>query len=99
MGFDSTDIAYAREHLPERFAQNMTVTASLHTVRIDSFHLDHYEVTDSDFREFVFQNPRWHPNSLRQTLDNGDYLRHWNGVSYPDSLNRHPVTFVNWYAA
>ncbi len=29
----------------------------------------------------------------------GNYLKHWNGVNFPNGKTDHPVTHVSWYAA
>ena len=83
----------------------------LHTVYVDSFFMDKYPVTNQQYKEFLNANPQWHPPSTLYLLNinwikskekpehDGDYLRHWHEIDFPDEIADHPVTWVSWYAA
>src|SRR2546423_283198 len=70
-----------------------------HTVTISSFYLDRYEITNSQFKKFIERNPQWRPQRIPGRYHNGNYLKQWNGNSYPKGKADHPVVNVSWYAA
>ena len=71
----------------------------VHTVYVDAFYMDKYEVTNAQFKKFVDANPQWRKDSIANRFHDGDYLRHWNGNTYPSGKADHPVVSVSWYAA
>ena len=72
----------------------------VHTVYIDEFYMDIHEVTNLDYKAFVDANPSWRKDGhLAQQYANRDYLKHWNGNTYPDGSAEHPVVWVSWYSA
>ncbi len=71
----------------------------VHTVHVDAFYMDAYEVTNLDYKKFVLANPQWQKDRIPKALHNGHYLKHWNGNNYPVGKANHPVTYVSWYAA
>ena len=71
----------------------------VHTVYVDAFYMDKYEVTNAEYQRFVDANPQWQKDRIPSRLHNGDYLKHWRGNSYPVRKGNHPVIYVNWYAA
>ena len=70
-----------------------------HTVYLDAFHIDRYEVTNAQYKKFVDANPRWQKERIPEKYHDGDYLKHWNGNNYPPDKGKHPVVYVSWYAA
>ena len=70
-----------------------------HTVYVDAFHIDRYEVTNAEYKKFVDANPRWQKGRIPAKYHDGDYLKHWNGNNYPLGKGNHPVVYVSWYAA
>ncbi|MCY4568825.1 MAG: formylglycine-generating enzyme family protein, partial [Candidatus Poribacteria bacterium] len=70
-----------------------------HTVYLDAFHIDRYEVTNAQYKKFVNANPEWQKDRIPEKYHDGDYLKHWNGNSYPLGKGSHPVVYVSWYAA
>ena len=71
----------------------------VHTVYVDAFYIDTYEVTNAQFKAFVDANPQWRKNQIDERFHRGEYLAHWNGNNYPSEESNHPVTHVSWYAA
>ncbi len=71
----------------------------VHTVYVDAFYMDAYEVTNLDYKKFVLANPQWQKDRIPRALHDGEYLKHWNGNDYPAGKANHPVTYVSWYAA
>ncbi len=71
----------------------------VHTVYVDAFYMDKYEVTNAQFKAFVDANPPWQKDRIDNQFHNGDYLDNWNGNNYPTGKSNHPVVFVSWYAA
>ena len=80
----------------------------VHTVHLDAFYMDKYEVTNAQFKAFVDANPEWGKGNIEDRFheiiggplpEGGEYLEHWRGNTYPAGKADHPVTYVNWYAA
>ena len=72
----------------------------VHTVSVDAFYMDKYEVTNLEYQQFVLANPRWGKDRIEDRFTIGDYyLQNWNGNDYPDGKSDHPVESVSWYAA
>ena len=73
----------------------------VHTVHVDAFYMDKYEVTNAQFKKFVDANPQWQKDGIneRSYTDFGIYLFHWRGNNYPSGKANHPVKHVTWYAA
>ena len=71
----------------------------VHTVYVDGFYIDKYEVTNAQYKKFVDANPQWRKNRIPRAYHNGSYLSDWNGNDYPSGKGEHPVTHVSWYAA
>ena len=71
----------------------------VHTVYVDAFYLDKYEVTNAQFKAFVDANPQWGKDRIPRNYHNGAYLKHWPGNSYPRRAGNYPVEHVSWYAA
>ena len=72
----------------------------VHTVYLDAFYMDTHEVTNAQYKEFVDANPEWQKGgSLARGYANADYLKPWNGNTYPKGRADHPVVWVSWYAA
>jgi formylglycine-generating enzyme required for sulfatase activity len=73
-----------------------------HRVRVDSFYLGKYEVTNAQWKRFVEANPEWRQDGAKakELANEGDgYLAHWNGDAPPAGEENHPVVYVSWYAA
>ena len=71
----------------------------VHTVHLDTFYMDKYEVTNAQFKAFVDANPPWQKDKIDERFHNGYYLHHWKGNNYPPGKADHPVVDVSWYAA
>ncbi len=71
----------------------------VHTVHLDAFYMDVYEVTNAQFKTFVDANPQWQKDNIDDTFHDGEYLVGWNGNDYPEGKANHPVVYVPWYAA
>ena len=71
----------------------------IHTVYLDAFYIDPYEVTNAQFKAFVDANPEWNKENIPSKYHNGNYLKLWDGNDYPDGKANHPVVYVSWYAA
>ena len=71
----------------------------VHTVHVDTFYMDKYEVTNAQFKAFVDANPRWRKDNIDAKFHDGTYLYDWNGNDYPAGYANYPVVTVSWYAA
>ena len=77
--------------------ENWLNEAPVHTVFVDAFYIDKYEVTNADFQKFVLANPEWQKENVAK--DNVFYLQIWDGNNYPILKAEHPVSHISWYAA
>ena len=71
----------------------------VHTVHLDAFYMDTYEVTNAQFKAFVDANPQWQKDNIESRFARRFYLDLWNGNNYPVGKADHPVVHVSWYAA
>lgn len=74
-------------------------TMPRHTVYLDEFYIDAYEVTNAQFKAFIDANPEWRKDNIPSEYHNGNYLRLWDRDDYPSGKANHPVVYVSWYAA
>ncbi len=79
------------------------LSADSPVVSVQPFKLDKQPVTNREFNEFVFQNPKWKRDNIPDLFAEKGYLSHWNSVSNQHEPNStdldKPVVFVSWYAA
>ena len=80
---------------PDAFGDEQPV----HTVHLDAFYVDVYEVTNAQFKAFVDANPQWGKDNIEARFHSGYYLGLRTGTDYPAGKADHPVVFVSWYAA
>jgi formylglycine-generating enzyme required for sulfatase activity len=78
----------------------------VHTVYVDAFYMDKYQVTYAQYKKFVDANPEWQKASwwkskegIEKKYHDGEYLKDWDRNNYPEGKDNHPVTYVSWYAA
>ena len=71
----------------------------VHTVYVDAFYMDQYEVTNAQYKKFVDANPQWQKDRIPEKYHDGNYLKDWNGNNYPIGKGNHPVVSVSWYGA
>ena len=71
----------------------------VHTVTLDAFYMDMYEVTNAQYKVFIDANPEWQKENIPPAFHDGVYLRLWDGNTYPEGKADHPVIYVSWYAA
>jgi len=65
----------------------------------NGFWIDSTEVTNEAYRRFVVSRPEWQKGNVRTDLQNADYLKNWDGTSYPVGQGDAPVVWVGWHAA
>jgi len=71
-------------------------------VKIESFYIDKYPVTNKDYQAFVQKFPEWQKGNVKAIYADKNYLQHWQ---YPDKLGNNtqiensPVVNVSWFAA
>lgn len=70
-----------------------------HTVYVDAFYIDIYEVTNEQYKTFIDANPQWQKDNIADQYHDGTYLRLWNKNIYPSGRGNYPVNYVSWYAA
>ena len=86
-----------------RMGSNATAAYSdekpVHTVYVNGFYIDRYEVTNEEYKKFIDANPQWQKDRILSKYHDGDYLKGWAANRYPYGKRDHPVTWVSWYAA
>ena len=83
----------------EMGSNNTPSEQPVHTVHLDAFYMDQYEVTNAQYKAFVLANPEWEKKHIDRRFHEGIYLKDWDGNNYPDGKEEHPVTWVSWHAA
>ena len=71
----------------------------VHTVYVDAFYIDRYEVTNEEYKVFLLANPQWQKGNIERRLHDDNYLKDWTANSFPAGKDDHPVVNVSWYAA
>jgi formylglycine-generating enzyme required for sulfatase activity len=70
---------------------------------VAGFFLDVHPVTNSQFLEFVRENPKWQRSKVKRIFADGQYLKHWGGDLDlgPDAekIADSPVVNISWFAA
>jgi formylglycine-generating enzyme required for sulfatase activity len=99
MGTDSSEIpALAARYRVSRI-EIFAPEVPKRRVRVASFGMDRFEVTNAEFAAFLERHPEWRPDRIPERYHNGQYLQHWTAGLYPTGQSDHPVTYVPWYAA
>ena len=69
--------------------------APVYQVWVDAFYIGRYEVANADYQAFILANPQWQKASVKKR----DYLKHWQGNTFPPGMDKYPVTYVTHEAA
>ncbi|HRH46019.1 MAG TPA: SUMF1/EgtB/PvdO family nonheme iron enzyme [Pyrinomonadaceae bacterium] len=99
MGTDKTDIPNLQKIFNINHAELFLEETPRHKVKLDSFYLDQYEVTNADFKRFLDKNLNWQKDKIPAEFHNGKYLQDWDSNEFPKGKENYPVVFVTWYAA
>ncbi len=99
VGIDASDIGRFQRLFSVSVAQLFEEAVPKHKVKVRSFFIDKYLVTNSQFKKFVDGSPEWQRGKVPVQLDNGNYLRHWKAGAFAADQANDPVVNVNWYAA
>ena len=69
-------------------------------IKLESFRIDAYPITNFQFQLFVLDSPKWNKtNSPKSKHKNVYYLLDWIDNEYPTGKKNHPVVWINWLAA
>ena len=72
-------------------------------VKVTSFYMDKFPVTNSDYEFFVAQYPEWLKEKVKPIYADKKYLHHWQYANKLGkdsvSLKKSPVVNVSWFAA
>ena len=99
MGTDSAEIPLLAARFGVSRADIFAPEMPKRRVRVASFLMDRFEVTNAEFASFLERHPEWQRDRIPERYHNGEYLRHWTAGFYPTGQSDHPVTHVPWYAA
>jgi predicted Zn finger-like uncharacterized protein len=70
-----------------------------HSLRVESFYLGKYEITNAQWKRFVDAHLEWGKDQIKKEHHDGTYLKDWEGNSPPAGKEHYPVVYVSWYAA
>lgn len=73
--------------------------ATNQSVKVDSFLMDVYPVTNDEFLKFVKENPKWKKSNVISLFADKSYLTKWENDEKYSGLSNAPVTNVSWFAA
>jgi formylglycine-generating enzyme required for sulfatase activity len=99
IGTDAADFPKLMEKFGIKRAALFEEETPKHRVTIGSFYLDRFEVTNSQFKRFIEQNPTWQKEKIAAGYHNGKYLQDWTSANFLAGKDNYPVVFVSWYAA
>jgi len=69
-------------------------------VKVKSFFLDVYPVTNADFLSFIKKNPSLGKSKIKGIFADESYLAYWkNDLDFGNVNPKSPVTNVSWFAA
>ena len=69
-------------------------------VKVNSFYLDVYPVTNAQYRDFLEKNPQWQRSKIKGIYAQKSYLSAWKGdLDFSPLDSEAPVTNVSWFAA
>lgn len=70
-------------------------------IKVNSFLIDKYPVTNQQYLEFVIKNPKWRRSNVSRLFADENYLARWESDTLIGSfLNPEaPVTNISWFAA
>ena len=72
-------------------------------VKVASFYMDKFPVTNADFEKFAAQHPEWQKGKVKPIYADKKYLQHWQYSNKlgKDSitLKNSPVVNISWFAA
>jgi formylglycine-generating enzyme required for sulfatase activity len=77
------------------------IDSSATKIKVASFYMDKYPVTNEQFIKFVEENPRWKKSKIKKLFADDSYLLKWRTDTEPgEKVNlTAPVTNVSWFAA
>lgn len=70
-------------------------------IQVDSFLMDIYPVTNTEFSLFLQKYPEWKRNTIKRLFADKNYLTLWKTDDSPGNrlLPNAPITNVSWFAA
>jgi formylglycine-generating enzyme required for sulfatase activity len=99
MGTDSSEVPLLAARYGVTRREVFETEIPKRRVRVASFALDRFEVTNAEFASFLEGHPEWRPDRIPARYHNGQYLQSWTAGLHPTGQSDHPVTYVPWYAA
>lgn len=89
--------------IPKGEFQSFFKGEGLDKIKLPSFYIDKYAVTNSDFNDFLKKQPRYIKSKVPGLFANEYYLKHWNSdylsKSKLKTIGKKPVTNVPWFVA
>jgi len=70
-------------------------------VKVASFYMDVYPVTNEAYLDFVIKNPKWRKSQAKSLFVDKNYLVEWtNDITLRKDMDlKSPITNVSWFAA
>lgn len=78
-----------------------TDSSNNQSIKVDSYLIDKYPVTNKKFLEFVIKNPKWQRSRVSSLFSDNNYLIKWESdtVLGIKAAPNSPVTNISWFAA
>lgn len=78
-----------------------TDSSNTQSIKVDSFLIDRYPVTNKEFLKFVKENPKWQRSKVSSLFSDDNYLIRWESdtVLGQKAEPNSPVTNISWFAA
>ena len=72
-------------------------------MKVPAFFIDKYPVTNSQFNEFLKNNPKYQKDKVSKLFVDQRYLKNWPSQLLSDNelkkMGNNPVTYVSWFIA
>jgi formylglycine-generating enzyme required for sulfatase activity len=70
-------------------------------VKVNSFLIDVFPVTNQEFKDFIVSHPNWRKSKVKKLFADKNYMFAWhNDTILPYHLEKNaPITNISWYAA
>lgn len=75
--------------------------SSVAIVKVNSFYIDKYDVTNKEFLQFVKDHPEWRRSKVKKIFADKSYLKDWESdlIIGNKVLPNAPVVNISWFAA
>lgn len=67
---------------------------------VKPFNMDIYPVTNSAYKNFIIENPKWSKSKIKRLYADSNYLHQWTSdTTFNEKIANSPVVNISWFAA